>query len=140
MNKKNYLIEKILTLDPVTEVIKSMKFAQILFNLDDDSAEKYASENQSLNEIESDVLKGLNLDLCFEIFHAYKTYNFKNIINHKTKRGTVLKIPLYELRAAIRKVYFGIVELIFTSDIISGDFGIGDSGNKITQEDVENEL
>lgn len=140
MNKKNYLIERILSLDPVTDVIKAMKFSQILFNLEDNSTTKYESENQTLFELESDVLKGLNLDLCFEIYHAYKNYNFKNIINHKTKKGAVLKIPLYELRASIRKVYFGIVEVIFTSGIISGDFGIGESGKKLNQEDLENEL
>ena len=123
MNKKNYLIERILSLDPVSDIIKAMKFAQILFNIDDKHVIKYKNETQTLSEIENNVLRGINLDLCFEIFFTYKNYNFKNIINHKTKKGKIIKIPMYELRAALRKVYHVIIELI------SGDFSIGESGD-----------
>jgi len=129
LNKKNYLIERILSLDPVTDVIKAMKFSQILFSIEDNHPKEYKNELEILSNIENDVLKGLNLDLCFEIFYTYKNYNFKNVINHRTKNGSILKIPLYELRAAIRKVYFGVVEIIFKSDIMASNFEIGESGD-----------
>ncbi len=137
MNKKNYLLERILTLDPVTDVLKAMKFAQILFNMDANSVKKYETETKTLIDIENNVVNGLNLDLCFEIFYTYRNYNFKNIINHKTKNGKIIKMPLFELRASMRKVYFGIIEIIFTSDIISGDFSIGESGNQEYKEGDE---
>ena len=137
MNKKNYLLERILTLDPVTDVLKAMKFTQILFNMDAVSVKKYESETKTLANIEKDVVNGLNLDFCFELFYTYRNYNFKHTINHKTKSGKIIKMPLLKLRASMRKVYFGIIEIIFTSDIISGDFSIGESGNQEYQKGDE---
>ncbi len=138
MNKKNYLVERILTLDPLTDILKVMKFSQILFNIDKTSKEKYKEETKTLLSIEKDVVQGMSLDLCYEIFYTYKNYNFKYTLNHKTKSGKTIKMPLLELRTNMRKVYFGIVELIFTSDVISGDFSIGESGNQDYNKGDEN--
>lgn len=132
MNAKNYLIETIFSLNPVEDIYKAIAFSKILFN---NEKEDYSTQMQIIFQLEGNVYKKIPLSIAFELYYTYKDYNLNHVINHKTKSGKIIKIPIYELRDAMRKLYFGIIEILYSSKIMAGDFDIGDSGDMAYKEE-----
>jgi len=125
MRAEAWLIETILSLNPIEDAYKAVNFAKILF-----SNEKYSDQIKKIETIESDIHLGIPLKICYELYYTYKDYNLNHLIIHKKKNGTLLRIPIYDLRDSMRKLYFEIVEIIYTSGIMVSDYGIGESGNQ----------
>ena len=125
MNQETFLIETILSLKPVEDIYKAIKFAQILFSL----KESYNENLATLSLLENNVYNGLPLKICYELYYTYQKFSLNHLINYRTTKGKIIKIPLSDLRNAMRIQYFAVVELVFKSGIMSQDFDIGDSGD-----------
>ena len=128
MNAKNFLIETIFTLDPVKDIYKAIGFAKIIFSKKEDGTD-YTPQISLICQLESDVYKSIPLKIANELYYTYGSSSLNNIINHKLKSGKIIRIPIADLRDSMRKLYFGIIEIIYISGIMSGEFNIGDSGN-----------
>ena len=124
MNAEKYLIETIFSLHPVEDIYKAVNFAKIVFSKKDKQ-----DSLKILEYLENNVIKGIPLKICFELYYTYKEKNLNHVIIHKTKKGKIVKIPLYDLRDSMRKLYFGVIELIYKSGLLESGFDIGDSGD-----------
>ena len=125
MNVTKYLVDQIFGLNPIQDIYKTVNYAKIIFS------KKQGSETElaQIRYLESHVIQDVPLKICFELYYTYQDKNLNHVIIHRTKKGKIIKIPLYELRDSMRKLYFGIIEIICTSKIIESDFGVEDSGD-----------
>jgi len=129
MNPKNYLIETIFSLNPIDDIYKAINFSKILFSAYTIKDKDFSQEIALLIELENNVVEKIPLKICYELYYKYKDYSPDFVINHKSKSGKIIKLPLYDLRESMRKLYFAVVEIIYNSGLMGFSFDIGESGN-----------
>ena len=126
MKAERYLIEQIFSMNPTEDIYKAFGFCKTLFGKD---ITRFSSEFEQLTDLEKDIHLKIPLKICYELYFTYKDYNLNHVIIHKDKSGKLIKIPLYDLRDAMRRSYFKIIDIIYNSSLMGEDFGIGESGN-----------